>query len=120
MTAAEFALSFTLPLMQAHGCAAGTNALRSDSLSWAVYARVQSPTWLGMAAAMKAMPEVWAAYWPRVRAEAEPVRVASGRAIPGERVYIPSSPACAVPCWWHVTAANSAGEGCPSNIVEGR
>ena len=119
MTAALLALSFTLPLMQAHGCAAGPHALRSDSLSWAVYARVQSPTWLGMAAAMKALPEVWAAYWPRVRAEAEPVRVASGVAKPGERVTV-TPPACAVTCWWHVTAANSAGEGCPSNIVGGR
>lgn len=116
MTAALLALSFTLPLMQAHGCAAGPHALRSDSLSWAVYARVQSPTWLGMAAAMKALPEVWAAYWPRVRAEAEPVRVASGKAKPGERVTV-TPPACAVTCWWHVTASNAAGESCASNVV---
>ena len=76
-----------------------------------VYRHVQSQTWLGMSAAMKAMPEVWAAYWPKVVAEAAPVRVAT---IPldvhdaGRRVTW-SVRDTSVTTFWFVTTVDTAG-----------
>jgi len=76
-----------------------------------VYRHVQSQTWLGMSAAMKAMPEVWAAYWPKVRQEAAAVRVAT---IPldvhdaGRRMTW-SAADTSVTTFWFVTTVDTAG-----------
>ena len=110
------ALTFTLPAFQARGCAAGPDSLR-DSLQWRVSVRVQSPTYIAMAPAMLAIPEVWAAYWPRCAGEAEPKPVASGTGAPGSRVSATSPDTLTAPHWYSATSRNGRGESCTSNVV---
>lgn len=119
MVALVAALSFTLPVMQARGCGAGPDSLH-DQLTWRVSVRVQSPTYIAMAPAMLAIPEVWAAYWPRCAGEAEPRTVASGTAAPGSRVSATSPDTLTAPHWYSATSRNGRGESCVSNVVEGK
>ena len=116
MTLLAASLVFTLPCAQAHGCGAGPDSLH-DQLTWRVSVRVQSPTYIAMAPAMLAIPEVWAAYWPRCAGEAEPKPVASGTAAPGSRVSATLRDTLTAPHWYSATSRNGRGESCTSNVV---
>lgn len=112
-------LEFTLPAFQSQGCAAGPDSIR-EPLEWAVGRRVQSPAWIAMAPAMKADPGVWAAIWPIVRAEAEPVPVAQGGGVAGRRVVAVLVDTTKAVHWWSVSSRNGRGWGCTSRVVRGK
>lgn len=113
---AALTLAFTVPTMQSRGCGAGPDSLH-DALQWRVSVRSQSPAWIAMRPAMEADAGVWAALWPIVRAEAEPVVVAQGSGAAGQRVSVSLADAVAAPKWYSVTASNGRGTSCVSNIV---
>ena len=64
-------LTFTLPALLLNGQPLD----RLDA--WAAYTHVQSQTWRDSSAVMLADPAAWSRLWPLVRAEAQPVQVAS-------------------------------------------
>jgi len=110
------ALTFTLPTMQARGCGAGIHPIR-DELTWRVSVRVQSSAWVAMRPAMEADAGVWAALWPIVRAEAEPVVVAQGSGMPGAPVAVSVADTVAAPKWYSVASRNGRGWSCESRAV---
>lgn len=61
----------------------GVGPASSDVAECVLYRQRQSATWVAMRPAMLALPEVWAAYWPQVRAEAAPQEVARLSAVAG-------------------------------------
>lgn len=76
-------VSGTFPVFQRAigSCSAGTDSVR-DVQTARIVGQVQSSTWLAMRPAMEALPEVWAAYWPVCRSEADtfPLATVQGRA----------------------------------------
>ena len=85
-----------------------------------VYRHRQSQTWRAMRPAMEALGEVWEAYWPLVRAEARPVRVATiplGEGQQGRRMTW-TTPDTSATTFWFVTTVDTAGrESAISNEV---
>lgn len=76
-----------------------------------VYRHRQSQTWRAMRPAMEALGEVWEAYWPLVRAEARPVRVATiplGEGQQGRRMTW-TTPDTSATTFWFVTTVDTAG-----------
>ena len=76
-----------------------------------VYRHRQSETWKAMRPAMEAMGEVWEAYWPLVRAEARPVRVATiplGQGQQGRRMTW-STTSTDTTTFWFVTTVDTSG-----------
>ena len=118
MTALALAvtLTWTVPTRTADPCKCGLYVPREAR----VYRHRQSETWRAMRPAMEAMGEVWEAYWPLVRAEARPVRVASiplGQGQQGRRMTW-STPDTSATTFWFVTTVDTAGrESRQSNTV---
>jgi hypothetical protein len=107
----------TFPVFQrgALPCSVGADSVR-DRQTVRVVGQVQSPTWVAMAPAMLALPEVWAAYWPVCRAEADtfPLGTAQGRA--GQKFTV-TIPAGRRPTWAWAWSRNGRGDGCRGKVV---
>lgn len=108
----------SFPVFQrgAVGCGAGADSVR-DVQTVRVVGQVQSTTWVAMAPAMLALPEVWAAYWPVCRAEADtfPLGTAQGRA--GQKFTV-TIPAGRKPAWAWAWSRNGRGDGCRGKVVQ--
>jgi len=110
-------ISGTFPAFQrvALGCGAGTDSVR-DRQDVRVVGQVQSPTYLAMAPAMLALPEVWAAYWPVCRAEADTFVLGNAQGRGGQKFTV-TIPAGRKPTWAWAWSRNGRGAGCRGKVV---
>jgi len=108
----------TFPVFQrgALPCSVGADSVR-DRQTVRVVGQVQSPTWVAMAPAMLALPEVWAAYWPVCRAEADtfPLATVQGRA--GQPFTAPAPLPLRRPLFIWGVARNGRGVSCRGKVV---
>ena len=97
-------------------CSVGADSVR-DRQTVRVVGQVQSQTWLAMRPAMEALPEVWAAYWPVCRAEADtfPLATVQGRA--GQPFTAPAPLPLRRPLFVWAVARNGRGVSCRGKVV---
>jgi len=111
-------VSGTFPVFQRAigSCSAGTDSVR-DVQTARIVGQVQSSTWLAMRPAMEALPEVWAAYWPVCRAEADtfPLATVQGRA--GQPFTAPAPLPLRRPLFIWGVARNGRGVSCRGKVV---
>ena len=111
------ALVFTLPVWDGTPCAPDFSHPITRCTFWSLWGRRQSVAWRDSSAVMLADPRAWERLWPRVKAEAEPVRVERTPVGYGASAVTFTPPAPAWP-FYHVTTENEGGlESCPSNVV---
>lgn len=118
LLAAASAIVGTFPTYQrgALPCsAAGPDSVR-DRQTARVVGQVQSATWLAMAPAMLALPEVWERFWPVCAAEADtfPLGNAQGR---GGQPFTVAIPAGRKPTWAWAWTRNGRGASCRGKVV---
>lgn len=96
--------------------AAGRDSVR-DMQTARIVGQVQSQTWLAMAPAMLALPEVWAAYWPVCRAEADTFPLATVQGRGGQPFTAPAPLPLRRPLFVWGVSRNGRGVSCRGKVV---
>ena len=105
---AAVTLTWTMPRLKANG-----DTLSTAPLDWQAAYSTQSRTWVAHRWPIITDADSAAYYWPTVRAEAAPLVVMSGTAIPGAHVSIVPVPVTAGDwpfSWWIRTRQRPAGQ----------
>ena len=76
-----------------------------------------SPTVYPHVTAMLALPEVWAAYWPVCRAEADTFALGTAQGRAGQKFTV-TIPAGRKPTWAWAWSRNGRGDGCRGKVVQ--